>query len=105
MLGHDKPRYKVDLEYLLRKAPRLWMHAKDLDALKDFAHDDRFNVFCHSKDPRTLTTKGFVWTRSIEEDYDASSIVLQLEFAELRDRNIAGICSNYPRQFREYLEP
>lgn len=103
MLGHDKPRHNVDFAYLLRKAARLWMHAKDLDALKDFAHDDRFNVFCHSNDPRSLTTKGHVWTRSTEEDYDASSVVLRLEFSELRDRNFAGICTNYPKKFREYF--
>lgn len=102
MLGHDKPRYAVDFKFLLRKAPRLWIHAKDLQALELFATDKRFNVFCHKDDPRTLTTGGFVWTRSIDEDHDLRSIVLSLEFKEIAGVSFGGICTNYPHRFKEH---
>lgn len=102
-LGHDKPRHEVDREFLLRKAARLWIHAKDLAALEEFARDERFNVFCHRDDPRTLTTRGFVWTRSFDEDYDSHSIVLQLPFVDLVGTGFGGLCTNHPRRYREIL--
>jgi hypothetical protein len=101
MLGHDKPRYKVDLKFLQRKAPRLWVHAKDLQALEFLSSDNRFNVFCHFNDPRTLTTQGYIWTRSYDEDHDLKSIVLQLNYQEIDATRVGGVCTNYPMKFKE----
>jgi hypothetical protein len=99
-LGHDKPRHPVDFAYLLRKAERLWVHAKDLQALELVGRDPRFNAFCHVNDPRTLTTKGQVWTRSIDEDYDANSVILRLDYAIIPQPNCAGLCTNFPVRYR-----
>jgi hypothetical protein len=104
ILGHDKPRHGVNYEFLLRKAPRLWIHAKDLQALGSLANDPRFNLFCHSNDPRVLTTKGYVWTRSADEDYSDSSIVLALDFFPTFSLVCGGICSNFPLRYRQFWQ-
>lgn len=99
-LGHDKPRHEVDFAFLLRKADRLWIHAKDLQALELVGLDPRFNAFCHVNDPRTLTTKGQVWTRSSEEDYDANCILLRLEYSAMEQPDCFGVCTNFPVKYQ-----
>lgn len=58
-LGHDKPQYTVDLEYL--KHPLLWCHAKNIEALEEMIAND-IHCFWHEEDDYTLTSKGIIWT-------------------------------------------
>lgn len=98
-LGHDKPRHEVSYEFLLRKAGRLWIHAKDVQALEAVLQEPCFNVFCHEHDTRTITTKGYIWTRSGQEDFCTRSILLELNPTALPESAFAGVCSNFPEHF------
>lgn len=103
-LGHDKPRFQTNYEFLLRTAGRSWIHAKDVDALKVLLENSAFNVFCHDNDTRTITTKGYIWTRSGEEDFCQRSILLELDNPRLPHSEVAGICTNYANRLAGLLK-
>ena len=59
-LGHDKPQYIVNLQYLKDISSRAYFHAKNIDALSKLTGLG-FHVFYHDKDDYTLTSKGLIW--------------------------------------------
>jgi len=61
-LGHDKPQYSIELDYLLSFSEFLWIHCKNLEALHFLNEFPELNVFWHQKDDFTLTSKNFIWT-------------------------------------------
>ena len=44
-LGHDKPEYKIDQNYLLDRKDVLWCHAKNPEFLKRMVHYGYANNF------------------------------------------------------------
>ena len=61
-LGHDKPQYHVDENFL--ENPRLWCHAKNIDALYKMNINSLIHCFWHQEDDVTLTSRGYLWTYS-----------------------------------------
>jgi len=59
-LGHDKPQYPIDESFL--KNPRLWCHAKNIDALYYMIQQPEIKCFFHNIDDHTLTSNGLIWT-------------------------------------------
>ena len=65
MTGHDRGQYDVREEFLFQKD--IWIHCKNLDALKQLAeisHKDEslsLNFFAHDNDQAILTSKGWLW--------------------------------------------
>lgn len=58
-LGHDRPTYQVDPEFLYNK--KFFCHAKNIEALHEMLKQPEIHCFWHEKDLVTLTSKGFVW--------------------------------------------
>ena len=88
-LGHDKPQYEIELDYLRNK--KLWCHAKNIEGLNSMLEDE-IHCFWHQEDDVTLTSKGYMWTYPGKTLTTNSIAVLPEE--EIKD-NIAGICSDY----------
>jgi len=94
-LGHDRPTYMVDFDFL--KQPGLWIHAKNLDALYALG-STILNYFWHQKDDFTLTSEGFIWTYP-NMPLTAHSICVMPEWEDIEFKNLPeycyGICSDY----------
>ena len=91
-LGHDKPMYKVDPEYLQNY--KLWCHAKNLEAIIQMKkHTCNIHYFWHQRDDITLTSRGYVWAYPGKQSIDGSIAVLP----EIYNDDISsciGICSD-----------
>lgn len=106
MLGHDAPTYPVSLQWLRDRADKLWLHAKNLDALHLL--DSQFNKFWHESDQHTLTSKGYIWTYPGVKTSASNGIVVMPESAnisikEVTQINCYGICSDYVEEIKESL--
>jgi len=102
-LGHDRPDYEVDLEFLRQDG--LWLHCKNLDAFLYFSeYGLEYNFFWHQEDDYTLTSRHYIWTYPGKE-LTRNSIAVQPE-ARLdwwswtkSCKNIAGVCTKHVYQF------
>lgn len=118
-LGHDKPDYGVEKEFLLQEG--LWCHAKDLTALialqKIGAH-----CFFHDNDDAVFTSKGYLWIHGRNREYDLATdqsillkpeVMMPINFKEeplFREafklmtttyKNFGGICSDYVKILKD----
>ena len=90
-LGHDEPRYGINLEYL--KHDKFWCHAKNIEALNKMLERD-IHCFWHQEDDVTLTSKGYMWTYPGKELTHKSIAVLP-EINNDIPKKCLGICSDY----------
>jgi hypothetical protein len=95
-LGHDKPIYNIDIEYLTN--PKLWCHAKNTDALLNFRSCE-FNIhyFWHQEDNFTITSKGYIWSHMNMPISPYSICVLPEQNTKNKTQQITnslGICSD-----------
>ena len=100
-LGHDAPRYPIERDFIIKEG--LWVHAKNLDAMK-FLRTTNVNYFWHQNDDRVLTSHGFIWTYPGRELCDHSIRVMPewetKDFSRLMDGKCYGICSDYVMRIR-----
>ena len=97
-LGHDEPKYKIDVGFLQRK--ELWCHAKNLEALAEMKKYSNIHCFWHQNDDYTLTSEGFIWTFPKKSLYYDSICVLP-ELGHDDDINDCyGICSDYIEKYK-----
>ena len=89
--GHDRPQYRVDPDFLLKK--EVWCHAKNIEALKKLLELGA-HCFFHQNDNVTLTSQQYIWTYPTQPLTEKSICVLP----ELQTTDVdgcAGICSDY----------
>jgi hypothetical protein len=97
-LGHDDPKYYVDMIWLKERIDKLWLHCKNREAL--YVLKREFNAFFHDQDEYTLTSKGYIWTYPTA--YPGPDCVL-VDIAEPNDasakfwksRRLSGVCTDY----------
>ena len=95
-LGHDGPDYPIDKTFLNKIG--LWIHAKNLAALRWLTDTTGLYYFWHESDQFTLTSNKFIWTYPGKELTQRSIAVLpELNDPELDNlpTNCYGICSDY----------
>ncbi len=103
-LGHDLPKYKICIEFLLNNASKLWCHAKNLAALK-YLLGTELNCFWHQQDDYTLTSKGFVWVypgKSLSHD----CICVMPEWVNYPASELQtcyGICSDHVATYKNLV--
>lgn len=96
-LGHDSPEYTISLDWLNKFKNKLWLHCKMLQALESKDLID-FNRFYHENDLFTLTSKGFIWRKPIEdpnEEWYTNNCVVVHNTAIYKLSNAKGVCSDY----------
>ena len=106
-LGHDEPKYEVSSDWFLRRRNKLWIHAKNLDALTWFSHNIlKWNVFWHQKDDFTLTGHRFIWTYPKFPLNGRSIAVLPEKSGYSKEDllNSAGICSDNIAKIKEQFD-
>ena len=92
-LGHDKPRYEVDRIFI--QNPKLWCHAKNLEALKRMLDNKKIHCFWHETDKYTITSKGLIWTYPEERVTPSSVVVVAGSGLSQSYKKIHGICGDY----------
>ena len=100
-LGHDEPKYTTDVEWLLKRNERLWLHAKNktaLEQLSDKNYCDTFNAFWHENDKYTLTTLGWIWVYP-EQTPTKSGVIVHLGPDFKQKDLVYGICTDYPLSY------
>ncbi|MFX0072073.1 MAG: hypothetical protein ACFFAO_13375 [Candidatus Hermodarchaeota archaeon] len=98
-LGHDKPQYKTDIDFL--KNDKLWCHAKNVDAL-NLMLKEKIHCFWHQEDDVTLTSKGYIWTYPNKPLTNKSICVLP-ETDNQNFEGCAGVCSDYIEQYKKHI--
>lgn len=96
-LGHDHPQYPIDEHYL--ENPKLWCHAKNIDALNQMIRNKNIHSFWHQKDDVTLTSKNYLWTYPNKQLTPSSIAVLP---GSKPSKKIAGICSDHIQKYEEF---
>jgi hypothetical protein len=101
-LGHDDPRYEIDLDFLIDR--KVWVHCKTLDTLMELrktscAQLGVVHYFWHQRDDVTITSKGWAWA------YPGIRIAGEMTVAclpELNDTDISGfkaVCTDYVNRY------
>ena len=92
-LGHDKPEYEVDLDFLSNS--RFWIHCKNLKALA-YLQNTKLNYFWHDTDSYTLTSHGWIWAYPKSPTVAGCQSIAVLPEIDNMDINLfSGICSDY----------
>jgi len=102
-LGHDNPQYEIEESFL--KDNRLWIHAKNFEALNFLVSiKDEVHFFSHDNDPYVLTSKGFIWTypgNTLSSNSICVMPEMKPEYYENLDlSNVYGICSDFVSKYK-----
>lgn len=94
--GHDEPQYPVSEPWLL-KTVGLWVHCKNLAALRRLLDEVNVNYFWHEEDQFTLTSNRYIWTYPGNEVTTRSIQVISGDGQPLL--NAAGWCGDYVKKW------
>jgi hypothetical protein len=100
-LGHDKPTFKIKIDWLLERKWNLWVHCKNISALEEMSRH-YLNYFWHESDLYTMTSKGWVWAYPNQP----TSRILNKTITVLPEWNntdvseFAGVCSDFIEQYK-----
>jgi hypothetical protein len=98
-LGHDKPLYGVDFEWLDERRHHLWIHCKNVEALS-FFNSTKFHYFWHENDTATLTSEGFIWAFPGKQPI-ANSIAVMPEIYADDISSAIGVCSDFVANYKK----
>lgn len=111
-LGHDAPEHEVELEWLLERREKLWVHAKNSAALFELTFDHlnprrQLTVFFHEQERYALiynarnaygvVVHGVIWSRDIT-DINSKCVIPLLSkkmTGLMPKKKIWGVCSDY----------
>ena len=94
-LGHDLGNYPITINWLHERADKLWIHCKNLLALKELVAYKNLNYFWHQTDDFTLTSKGFIWTFPYKPTCE-KSVIVNLGPSQSISPECYGVCTDYP---------
>ena len=103
-LGHDQLDHEVSLEWLVKRKDKLWLHAKNISALRWFLKSSiDWNVFWHQEDDYTITSKRYVWVYPGKHPCYGSIIVMpeKTQHSWSLIRKCSGICSDNIKKYYE----
>lgn len=101
-LGHDKPEYPIDPNWLYDRNSNLWVHTKNFAALRRLI-DSNLRIFFHEKEKHTIINNcNIIWSHLLSEADEKSIIpLLSLESLQSYDHKpVYGICSDYIGMFK-----
>ena len=97
-LGHDKPQYIVELDWIHKLRKRLWIHCKNLDTVVYF-HGKKYNYFFHDTDDCTITSQGNIWVYPGKQPVKNSIAVLPELFNDDVE-GCLGVCSDFIKNYK-----
>lgn len=101
-LGHDKPTYLIDSNFL--NNDKLFVHCKNKEALL-FMSKTSYNCeyFWHQNDNYTLTSKGHIWTYTGQELIQGSICVMPENHSYSDISMCYGICSDVIERYKSMV--
>ena len=101
--GHAEPQYCINNDLLIKNSNHIWLHCKNLEALL-YCREMKLHYFWHDEDSYAITSKGFIWAHPNAINFKNTILVMpEKKYGKLDyrvDSNIAGICTDYPLQYR-----
>ena len=97
-LGHNEPKYKVNLEWLNDRVDKLWVHCKSVDSLSWISKTE-LHYFWHENDTLTLTSKNFLWTYPGKQPI-LNSISVMPEINNDDITKCLGVCSDFISNYK-----
>lgn len=98
-LGHDSAQYQVSLDWILKYKDRLWIHCKNLSAMRYFSALKNHNLiyFGHSDDQYVAVSNGYIFCIGSGE-FDHNCIIVMPEFFSTKyDLSlVGGVVTDYP---------
>ncbi len=95
-LGHDKPQYKIDHNWIDKRRHYLWIHCKNLQAaIECWA----YHSFCHTNDPFTYTSTGKIWLHDLSMKINDNTVIPLISLEDINqkvDTFPYAICTDYP---------
>ena len=107
-LGHDKPQYEIDKDFIRWKKHGLWCHAKNIDALYELSDKNEgftnHKYFWHQEDDVTITSTGYLWTFPGKQLTPKSICVLpeNVNYSDEELKNCYGICSDFIEKYKSF---
>ncbi len=105
-LGHDECQYPIDREWLYRHRKSLWIHCKDVQALRFCSESKDFHYFWHNTDDYTITSQNIVWAYPGKEKVSKFTVLVMPEghwsHEEILSFDPYGICTDYPESYKYY---
>jgi hypothetical protein len=103
-LGHDEPTYNIDLNWLVERKEKLWVHCKNIESLIYLTYNKiDLNYFWHDQDFATLTSKKFIWAKENKNLID-NSIAMIPDFCKINYYKCIGVCSDQIKNFKNDYE-
>lgn len=101
-LGHDVPQYRTTIDFL--QNPRLWCHAKNLDALT-FMLDNSIRCFSHDKDDYVIISNGNILAFPGKALNERTICVMPewVDYTESELNICLGICTDYVLRYYNLL--
>lgn len=103
-LGHDEPKFKVDITWLYHRRDNLWIHCKNIVALEHMSTTalHGFNYFWHQEDKYTLTSKQYVWAYpNMPASHENNKTITVLpEWNNTDITSYAGVCSDFIEMYK-----
>lgn len=106
-LGHDYAQYRVELEWLLERKDRLWIHTKDFESL-DLLIDKGLRIFYHEQERQTIINNtNLIWSHDLGS-ISSKSIIPLLDLESINEyghlaQNVYGVCSDYLHEVKALL--
>jgi len=97
-LGHDYPTYKIEINWLLERESKLWIHCKNLESLIEIKNYC-LHYFWHENDEFTLTSKNYIWAYPRKNPIK-KSVVLLPEIHQNDITGCKGVCSDYVNNYK-----
>jgi len=103
-LGHDGPQYSVNEKFLLDRKTRLWVHAKNSEALRVLDSLD-INCFWHTDENYVFTKFGKIWVYPGVVLFKGCIAVLPetVKYTEEELKQCYAICTDAVADYKEAL--
>lgn len=105
-LGHDKPQYEININFLLDIKKWLFCHCKNINALRYIVSNyPEIECFFHNEDNCVLTSKQNIWTYPGKQLTDMSYCVMpevadNLTINEINKSKCLGVCTDYIYKYK-----
>jgi|2_EtaG_2_1085320.scaffolds.fasta_scaffold136400_2 hypothetical protein len=95
-LGHDGPQYKIELDWLLERQDKLWIHCKNFNALTQLIKTN-LKLFYHEKEDYTIISNKCIWAHNLNNIDDKCIIPLlsKEDVINWKPKKVLGVCSDY----------
>lgn len=102
-LGHDKPCYEVNFDFLL--SSHMWIHCKDYDSLKFLIQKmvdyPILNFFYHTNEDYVLTSQNYIWSYPGKKGNFNTICVMPEYNNNTQIEGFLGVCTDYVKKYHD----